>query len=427
MLRGLISINIKRLGGELERIKSCRVCKSQGIIEFLDLGKQPFANSLLKNLDEKERFYPLSLSWCPNCNLVQLTQTAEPADLFSEYVWVTSTSQAAQDHSEVLYEEILSRTQNLQGRYVLEVGSNDGTFLQPFVRNGYRVLGVDPAKNIVDMAIANGVPTKCAYFGTAIAEGMLNDSAPASVVMARNILPHVANLHDFVKGLRMCLDEDGILVLEVHYARLIQEQLQYDSVYHEHLCYFTLKSLERLLNDFKLYISDIQVSLISGGSLIVYAKKHKDGESPSVQSYRNAEMDMKTNDLHSWESFADRVQSHREQLLEILTNVTEKSGPVVGYGASARSSTLLNFCGIDKRFVSKIADQNPLKHKRYTAGTHIPIGSPESVIDKNTECVFILAWNFTDEIIGILRNRFGYKGACLIPLPNHPRIQKFGG
>ena len=236
----------------MERIKSCRVCKSQGIIEFLDLGEQPFANSLLKNLDEKERFYPLSLSWCPDCNLVQLNQTAEPTDLFSEYVWVTSTSQTAREHSKIFYNEILSHTQNLADGYVLEIGSNDGTFLQPFVRNGYRVLGVDPAKNIVDIAIANGVPTKCKFFGVKVAEEIIEKFGHARVVIARNVLPHVANLHDFVKGLHMCLEEDGLLVLEVHYARIIYEELHYDAIYHEHLCYFTLKSIEKLLNQFNL-------------------------------------------------------------------------------------------------------------------------------------------------------------------------------
>ena len=407
----------------MRKITECRVCKSKDSIEFLDLGEQPFANSLPKSLDEKENFYPLSLSWCPACNLVQLTQTAEPTDLFSNYVWVTGTSQAAKEHSMILYNEILSRTKNLGDGYILEIGSNDGTFLQPFVLNGYRVLGIDPAKNIVDIAIASGVPTKCRFFGVKAAEEILNERGPARVVIARNVLPHVANLHDFVKGLRMCLDERGILVLEVHYAKIIIEQLHYDSIYHEHLCYFTLKSLEKLLNNFNFYISDIKASPISGGSLIVYVKKHKVEESSIVQSYRDSEKETKVNELSSWENFAKSVYSHREQLLKILTNITEKSGPIVGYGASARSSTLLNFCGIDTRFISMIADQNPLKHKHYTAGTHIPVDSPVDVMKKNPKYVFILAWNFTEEIIDILRKRFGYTGKCIIPLPNNPKIE----
>jgi len=409
----------------MERIKSCRVCKSQSIIEILDLGEQPFANSLLENLDEKENYYPLSLSWCPNCSLVQLNQTAEPEDLFSNYVWITSTSKAAREHSQTLYNSILSRTQDLDKGYVLEVASNDGTFLQPFAKNNHKVLGVDPAKNIVDIAIANGVPTKCKFFGVEAAEEIIEEFGQAKVIIARNVLAHVANLHDFVEGLQMCLDEDGLLVVEFHYAKVIYEELHYDAIYHEHLCYYTLRSVEKLLNQFKLFVTDIRESPISGGSLILYVKK-KDKESLVVQSYRDSEKETKVNELSSWQSFAERVYSHREQLLSILTDVTEKAGPVVGYGASARSSTLLNFCGIDTRFVSVIADQSPLKHKHYTAGNHIPIASPEEVMKENPQCVLILAWNFADEIIGILRGKFNYAGKCVLPLPNSPRTVSVG-
>jgi len=410
----------------MERIKSCRICNSKNIKEVLDLGEQPFANTLLKNLDGKEGFYPLSLSWCPDCNLVQLNQTAEPADLFSTYVWVTSTSKAALEHAGNLYQDILSRTQNLEESYVLEVASNDGAFLKPFVENGYKVLGVDPAKNIVDMAVADGVPTICRFFGVKVAEEIIQKFGQARVVMARNVLPHVANLHDFVQGLHLCLEEGGLLVVEFHYARVIYEELHYDAIYHEHLCYYTLKSMEKLLNQYGLFVTDIKESPISGGSLILYARKSRGKESPAVKSYRDSEKETRVNELSNWENFAKRVHSHREQLLRILTDITGKTGPIVGYGASARSSTLLNFCGIDTRFVSVIADQNPLKQQQYTAGTHIPIASPEEVMKEKPECVLILAWNFSDEIGRILRDKFNYAGKRILPLPNNPKILSAG-
>ena len=209
-------------------------------------------------------------------------------------------------------------------------------------------------------------------------------------------------------------------------AKIIYEELQYDSVYHEHLCYYTLKSVEELLNRFGLFVTDIDESPISGGSLILYIKKNRKRESPVVQSYRNAEKETKVNGLNSWENFAERVNSHRNQLFKILTDITEKDGPVVGYGASARSSTLLNFCGIDTHLVSVIADQNSLKHKHYTAGTHTPINSPEKVMREKPEYVLILAWNFSDEIIKLLRDKFNYVGKCILPLPNNPRIVSVG-
>ena len=406
----------------MRKITKCRVCKNKNIKEFFDLGTQPFANSLLKNPDEKEKFYPLSLSWCPNCNLVQLNHTADPIELFSNYVWVTGTSKTTKEHAVNFYKKIISRTKSLAEGYVLEVASNDGTFLIPFIENGYKALGIDPAKNIVDIAIKEGVPTICGFFGEKLAKEIIKKYGYAKVVFARNVLPHVVNLHDFVKGLRLCLEDEGLLVLEVHYAEKICEELHYDSIYHEHLCYFTLRSIEQLLNQYGLFVFDIERSPISGGSLILYIKKKKTEEGPLVQSYRKIEKEIKLNEFSRWQDFAKRAYSHCEKLLKIVNDLKKEGKTIIGYGASARSSTLLNFCGIDTRFISIIADQNPLKHKKYAAGTHIPIDSPEKVMKKNPDCVFILAWNFADEIIDILRRRFNYTGKCIIPLPNNPKI-----
>ncbi|MFC1952757.1 class I SAM-dependent methyltransferase [Chloroflexota bacterium] len=402
-------------------IKACRICGNQDIVEVLDLGKQPYANSLLENIDNIELSFPLSVSWCPECNLVQLNQTAEPEDLFSSYVWVTSTSKGALEHSTNLFRDTISRTKRVKEGYVLEIASNDGAFLKPFSENGYKVLGVDPAKNIVETAIANGIPTVCKFFDVKIAEGIIDEYGQARIILARNVLPHVAKLQDFVQGLSLCLAEDGLLVIEFHYAKIILEELHYDSIYHEHLCYYTIKSAERLLNPYGLYISDITESPISGGSLIMYINKKK-AEQPVVQHYRNLEKQCKINNLDSWRDFARLSISHREQLLMVLHEIIGKAGPIVGYGASARSSTMLNYCGIDTQYLSVIADQNPLKQNLFTAGTHIPIASPEEVMKKIPEYVLILAWNFSDEIRGILKNRFGYKGQCLLPLPGSPEI-----
>lgn len=406
----------------MKSINSCRVCQNKDLKPFFNLGVQPLANSLLKTLDEKENSYPLSLSWCPQCNLVQLNQTVSPEELFSEYIWVTATSETAREHAEDFYREVRVRSPEIKKGYVLEIASNDGTFLLPFIRHGCEVLGVDPAKNIAALAEKNGVPTKCYFFGKKSAEELLRERGSARVVFARNVLPHVANTRDFVEGLQVCLDEDGVLAIEVHYAKKILEELQYDSIYHEHLCYFTLKSIEKLLNDFHLYVYDLGRSPISGGSIIIYAKKHKTKEASIAQAFREQEIRNKTNDFDSWKNFADRATLHRKELLEILQNTVNRSEVIVGYGASARSSTLLNFCKIDSHLISVIADQNPMKHKRFTAGTHIPIDSPEAVMSQNPKCVLILAWNFADEIIQVLRNRFNYNGTVIIPLPSRPYV-----
>ena len=405
-------------------INSCRVCKSKNIRTFFDLGRQPLANALLRDLKRKEKFYSLSLSWCADCNLVQLNQTVEPKDLFSEYPWVTATSQVAKEFSEIFYNELISRFPRIKQGYVLEIGSNDGTFLAPFLQRGYQVLGADPARNIVEIAQKRGIPTKCCFFGKKAAKGIVKERGSAQIVFARNVLPHVANTLDFVEGLKTSLSEDGVLAIEVHYAKTILEELHYDSIYHEHLCYFTLKSLEKLLNKFKIFIYDIAKSPISGGSIIVYAKKQKNKELPIVQLYRDEEKKNKINDLDSWKNFAEKSFTHRENLLNILQEISKKKSVIVGYGASARSSTLLNFCGIDSSLISVIADQNPLKQKLFTAGSHIFIENPAEVIKKNPQFFLILAWNFAEEIKKILKNEFNYKGGVIIPLPNTPTIKQ---
>lgn len=407
----------------IDTIKFCRICNSKNIQTFFDLGSQPFANSLLNSADEKENLYPLSLSYCQNCSLAQLDETADPKELFSNYVWVTGTSKSTQDFAQTFYKELIKRADKSIS-YVLEIASNDGTFLLPFTRNGYKVLGIDPAENIVEMAQKNGINTKCAFWDAKTSRAILKEQGPAPVVFARNVLMHVANIRDFIEGLSIILDESGTLAIETHYAKTILEELHYDYIYHEHLCYFTLKTLEKLLNDFGLYIFDVIESPISGGGIIVYIKKQKTGEEPIVQKYKDYETQNKINDFATWENFAKNSFLHKEKLLEILNCITAKNEAIMGYGASARSSTMLNFCGIDYKIIDVIADKNSLKQGKFTAGTHIPIVSPEEMMKRNPKHILILAWNFKDEIINYLESEFGYAGDYIIPLPNIPRIQK---
>lgn len=404
----------------MKRITICRVCKSRKIKEFLDLGHQPYANALLKSPNDKDKFYPLSLSYCENCSLVQLNHTPDPKELFSNYIWVTSTSSVAKKHAKVFCDDVAEQIKNKKKDYILEIASNDGTFLLPFIKKGYKVLGVDPAQNIVDIAIENGIPTKCEFFGVKTAQKIKKDFGTSSVVIARNVLPHVANAQDFIKGVEICLDGDGLFVLELHYAKKIYQNLHYDSIYHEHLCYFTIKSLEELLHRYGLFIESITTSPISGGSLVIYIRKTKVKEAPIVEVYRKAEKMIALNTFLSWKNFAKRVKTHREKLLTIFHE--NKNKVIVGYGASARSSTLLNYCGIGIKYISAIADKNPLKQGLYTAGNHILIQSPDIVMNMNPTLVIILAWNFKNEIMGTLKDRYKYKGKLILPLPNNPKV-----
>lgn len=410
---------------DVEKISACRVCGGKDLTTFFDLGDQPLANSLPGSATEKETFYPLSLGWCADCNLVQLNHTVDPKILFSHYVWVTGTSKTANDFSEKFYRELTARRGGGKEGYVLEVASNDGTFLKPFMRDGYTVLGVDPAKNIAEMANQNGIPTEALFFGNDVAKGIVAKHGKASMIFARNVLAHVANLHDFTEGIRTALADDGVVAVEAHYAKKILEGLHYDSIYHEHLCYFTLKSMERLLHDHGMEAFDVMPSPISGGAIIVYARKSKTELSERVRKYRANEQKDKTNELASWQDFAKRSFAHKEKLIETLSEIKkkllgileDKKVRVVGWGASARSSTMLNFCGIDATMLPVIIDLNPLKQGRWTAGTRIPIAQPEGVLGLRPDYVLILAWNFADEIMDMLKTKYHFKGTCIIPLP----------
>lgn len=408
-------------------MRTCRVCGNKNIRTFFDLGEQPLANSLLKNPGRVESKYPLSLSWCSQCNLVQLNYTVDPSELFSSYLWVTSTSKAAREFANNFCDELLARSGKiLKEEYILEVASNDGTFLIPFLKKSIRVLGVDPARNLVNIAKENNIPTKCAFWGKHEALKTLQKYGPAKVIFARNVLPHVANTNDFMKGLRLALDENGTLAIEVHYAKIILEGLHYDSIYHEHLCYFSLKPLEELLKAHGLFIFDMIRSPISGGSIIVYAKKYKAKERKSVEKFRTDELKDRTNQFSSWKTFAKRSFSHRDKLLKVLNKVTAQKKILIGWGASARSSTLLNFCGLNSRIIPVVADQNNLKQKLFTAGSHILIESPKIAMKKKPDVILILAWNFAQEIIETLKNEFKWQGDCIIPFPNAPTIVKKG-
>lgn len=253
----------------------CRACKSTRMIPFFDLGMQPFANALLDTEQiANEKRYPLSLCFCEDCKLVQLNYTADPKELFSNYCWVTSTSSTARNYAKKFCEEAMKRKNINKNGYVLEVASNDGTFLKEFQKQDIEVLGVDPAANIVQQANEDGVPTEVAFFGKAVAEEIIAKKGYPEVVYARNVLPHVADLHDFVQGLSTSCSDNNLLILEVHYAGIILDEVHYDSIYHEHLCYFTIASIINLLKQHELYPYDIMYSPISGGSIVLLSLIH---------------------------------------------------------------------------------------------------------------------------------------------------------
>ncbi|MBF0216031.1 MAG: class I SAM-dependent methyltransferase [Candidatus Omnitrophica bacterium] len=396
----------------------CRSCGGRRLERFFDLGKHPCANSFTDSRVEDEITYPLSLVRCPDCALIQLDHTVDPGKLFSKYVWVSGTSPTTIGYSKRFFDMVDERKRGLDPGYIFEAASNDGTFLKPFLENGFKVLGMDPAANIVELADQNGVRTECGFFGEDAARKVVEKYGEAGIVIARNVLPHVANLTDFVKGLSIVVSDAGLLVVEFHYAGAILEDLHYDSIYHEHLFYYTLKSAELLFNRYGLFVQDIERSPINAGNIILFIRKGEASGNDIVCSYRNKEEVSGINELSVWKTFAVRADNHRKELLAVLRRIRDDGNIIAGYGASARSSTLLNFCGIGPELLTDIADKNVMKQKKYTPGTHIRIVSPAELMENDPDHVLILAWNFKDEIIDDLRKNYGYSGGFIVPLPS---------
>ena len=257
-----------------ETIDSCRLCFSKNLSDVLDLGDQPPANSLRSTLDQDVPVAPLKLVQCQECSAVQLTATVDPAYLFDHYVWVTGTSATARNYSEYFCAEVLKRA-NPDVTFAVEVASNDGTFLRRFQEKDLSVLGVDPAKNIAKNANESGIPTLSEFFSEEVAQNILKEKGSADIVFARNVIPHVKEIHSIIKGLSDLAGDQGVVVIEFHYAKVIVDELHYDSIYHEHLYYYSLKSLNTLLQRYGLQPFDAFRSPISGGSLVLLQEKKR--------------------------------------------------------------------------------------------------------------------------------------------------------
>ena len=258
-----------------ETISTCRSCGQGGLIDILYLGDQPLANALERPGDRAIKKIPLSTAFCPRCALFQLKETVNKEALFDHYVWVTKTSKGAREYAEIFSDRIIRRAGLKKGDLIFEIASNDGTILKIFMTKGISVVGVEPAKNIAEMAVKDGVCTDCCYWNLTAAERLTGKYGIPKVVIARNVIPHVSELHGVIEGIAKALSDDGIGVIEFHSGRIIAEELHYDSIYHEHLCFFTAHSMEWLLKKHGLYPYAVDKSPISGGSLVFYFAKTK--------------------------------------------------------------------------------------------------------------------------------------------------------
>lgn len=399
----------------------CRDCENKNLQAILDLGKQPLANALCKDNNKEELKVPLILCRCEICGTIQLNQTVYPEILFKKYVWITGTSIGAKNFSET-FANYLTKRMKSGSNFIVEIASNDGTFLRPFIQRGFNVLGVDPASNIATIASTSGVPTINDFFSKAVAEKIVGNYGRADCIFARNVIPHVANAKDVINGIHYCLKDDGLGAIEFHRADIILNELHYDSIYHEHLYYHSLLSMMRLLSSFGLHPFDIENSPISGGSYILYFSKIKKSETSLFKNAINNEKTMGISDLQVWINFSNRVKEHKSKLQCIIRDLKKQNKKIIAWGASARSSTLLNYCNFSNSEIDAVIDKSDLKHGFLTPGSNIPIIHPDKLRDFTPDVIIILAWNFYDEIIDELRNKYNWKGTVIKPLPKEPEL-----